>query len=547
MKKNDNLFFCKALKNKALYLFVLFLMNFHYAQVVSIGTETINSGIPTYPNYGYSYSQNIYLSSEINQSGNIYAITFDCVNPIVLDSSNEWVVYMTNTSKSDFTSKTDWVTVGLTQVFSGTVNAVDGKLKIVLDTPFNYNGTDNLLISVDENKSGYDGFGDYFYGSNVNTSRSIYYANDGTNPDPMSPPEANYNQSYIANVQLDFTQVTCFTPTNISVNNIAETTADVTWTAPATVPANGYEYYYTTDTTTPDDATVATGTTSVNSVSLTGLSSATQYHLWVRSVCGATDKSDWSPMTNFQTTCGTYTIDYEDSFETVGSISESCWTYHLENCPSSELDVWYYEQQTQRGIRLKQRGNTEGAIYFISPKMTDLDNNRTIEAKIRSEYNNFSCTFEIGIMSDATDINTFEPLTNVQNPITAEWMDISADTQDYTGSNEGHIVFKYTLPNSSYNNIIIDEIVYKETSLATEEIDINGKDVVVYPNPFKEVVKINNIDGVATISVVDMAGKLVGEFEPTKDLNLSNLDAGMYIIRLVYKDGSVKTVKTIKK
>ena len=44
-----------------------------------------------------------------------------------------------------------WVDISeLTQVFAGTVSVVDQVVDIVFETPFEYNGTDNLMIAVNE-------------------------------------------------------------------------------------------------------------------------------------------------------------------------------------------------------------------------------------------------------------------------------------------------------------------------------------------------------------------------------------------------------------
>ena len=45
----------------------------------------------------------------------------------------------------------NWVDISeLTQVFSGTVTVTNQEVSITLDTPFEYNGTDNLMVAVNE-------------------------------------------------------------------------------------------------------------------------------------------------------------------------------------------------------------------------------------------------------------------------------------------------------------------------------------------------------------------------------------------------------------
>ena len=77
--------------------------------------------------------------------------------------------------------------------------------------------------------------------------------------------------------------------------------------------------------------------------------------------------------------------------------------------------------------------------------------------------------------------------------------------------------------------------------------DLNKADISVYPNPFKDILKISDVKGVKSITVNDMSGRAVKSLEPAAEINLSNLKEGLYIVNLKMEDGSVKTFKAIKK
>jgi hypothetical protein len=116
------------------------------------------------------------------------------------------------------------------------------------------------------------------------------------------------NQSFIA---LDDINVilspTCFEPSDVTAFAITANTATISWTAPVPEPANGYEYYLSTNATVPVSGTVPTGTTGtgITSISLAGLQSSNSYYIWVRGKCSITDKSIWSVEENFSTECTT--------------------------------------------------------------------------------------------------------------------------------------------------------------------------------------------------------------------------------------------------
>lgn len=77
--------------------------------------------------------------------------------------------------------------------------------------------------------------------------------------------------------------------------------------------------------------------------------------------------------------------------------------------------------------------------------------------------------------------------------------------------------------------------------------DINKANVAIYPNPFKDVLRISDVKGVKSISVNDMSGRQVKTLSPSAEINLSSLKEGLYIVNLQMEDGSVKSFKAIKK
>jgi len=78
--------------------------------------------------------------------------------------------------------------------------------------------------------------------------------------------------------------------------------------------------------------------------------------------------------------------------------------------------------------------------------------------------------------------------------------------------------------------------------------DITKKETVVYPNPFKDAIFLDNADAVKSISITDVSGRIVKNINKiSKELQLNDLKTGVYILTVNYKDGQSEISKIIKK
>ncbi|REC49065.1 GEVED domain-containing protein [Chryseobacterium pennipullorum] len=93
-----------------------------------------------------------------------------------------------------------------------------------------------------------------------------------------------------------------------------------------------------------------------------------------------------------------------------------------------------------------------------------------------------------------------------------------------------------------------DYTIKVEETLGTSETVANRKaDLSVYPNPFKDILTISDTKDVKTIIVSDVSGRQLKTLAATPEINLSDLNAGLYLISLQMKDGTTKTIKAVKK
>lgn len=156
--------FFKALFAKNVLLLALTLLatlGMEAQTTVSIGSGNArSSSLPIVSNWGYTYSQQLYLASEYTTAGGTGLTSISKLrlyyngtgtgttagtSPATSTFDN-WTIYMGNTSKTSFASSTDWVpSSALTQVFSGTVTfpAAGNWMEITFATPFLWDGTSN--------------------------------------------------------------------------------------------------------------------------------------------------------------------------------------------------------------------------------------------------------------------------------------------------------------------------------------------------------------------------------------------------------------------
>jgi hypothetical protein len=123
----------------------------------------------------------------------------------------------------------------------------------------------------------------------------------------------------------------CTAPTLALATDIAATTATLNWNSVA-ASVGGYEYFIATDASIiPNAATVPAGFTIESTTAVvSNLASSTTYRFYVRSVCSATEKSDWSSTGIFTTPCAPISnLPWTEGFEQIPFAGNTafppCW------------------------------------------------------------------------------------------------------------------------------------------------------------------------------------------------------------------------------
>lgn len=315
----------------------------------------------------------------------------------------------------------------------------------------------------------------------------------------------------------------CFPPTALTTSAITSNSATLSWTAPSSAPASGYEYTYTTTNTAPTgNGTSVSGTSSIIPLP----SPSTTYYLWVRSKCSATSTSVW-----VNATVNTKAINDECSAPiaitpgatfttnpvtatTVGATSTSDATATHTCQTTGYNDTWYSVVVPASGnLTIETQSATGSAV------------SDTVLGVYTGSCGSLT---QVGCDDDSSSDGNFSLVTLTgQTPGTT----LLIGVWNYSSSSSGQF-----------------RIAAYDASLSTSDLSVAKKNVKVYPNPFSDIINISEFKDIKTIKVTDVAGRTLRTIEnPTQEINLGSLNSGLYLITMYFKDGSQHTVKTIKK
>ncbi|KFF03611.1 GEVED domain-containing protein [Chryseobacterium luteum] len=468
----------------------------------------------------------------------------------------------------DYTAQTIDVNAGVVYPFSITHNYGSQNVRIWID--FDNNGTfdDAAPELVAEASSGDEAFTNGLMSIPSTVTPGSYRMRVGDRYSVQPQPCDNtggYGEVHDYTVMVGAVP-SCLAPNNLSSGSVTANSASISWTAPTSTVGVGYEYYYSETDTLPTSATVATGSVGASALSATlSLTSATTYHVWVRSVCSATDRSAWSLGTSFTTDCAvvvpvnTYTNDFS-------TFPGNCWEQasggDASTGPDDTGELWFYGDFLNAGD-----GNKAAKInlYYDQTKAwlkTVPFNLSAGGYRVKFDYGltAYFNTDPSAMGSDDiiqflvsgdggatwTALQTWDASNAPSNTSTT----YSFDLANYTGANT---IFAFYASEGDVNDtedyeFFVDNFKIESANLATSEVSKAKETIKAYPNPFTDVLNISKAELVKSVSISDVSGRLVKTIEnPSSALHLADLKQGLYFVTLNMKDGSRQMIKAIKK
>src|SRR5690554_4602384 len=276
----------------------------------------------------------------------------------------------------------------------------------------------------------------------------------------------------------------CMFPSNIQVSNITGTTADISW-VPSTAPGvTGYEYEVRDSSGAVVTSGVATSPGIFNAP-VSGLTGATTYTVYVRSVCGTTT-GPWTTFpAKFNTLCPVFTASFFEGFEDYATGSSTnqnaplCWT-NLNTTTSASVYGYITSSLANTGSRAFYMYRTlltsgPGDLMLISPETDNLGiGTKQVRFSIRSSSTSYTPQLSIYTMNDNTALATKTLVQSI--PITSTSYTEYIVPLPVTADDYFALALEHSNP-GEYPAVYIDDIYYEDLSPCVYPIGLTAANI----------------------------------------------------------------------
>ena len=363
-----------------------------------------------------------------------------------------------------------------------------GKIEAVFASASNLNSSNSHYMGICVNAN--DGW-------IINSSREATHFTNGTT--------TTYSWSNTTwptpNTYFTFKLATCPCPSQIVVSNITTSSATIAFS-----PAG---------TETAWIGSISDGTTTL-SMPLTDtmltvpmLTPNTEYTVSVRAICGAGDTS-MAQTTTFRTHCLALTaadLPYTEDFESYASGSSNsidpCWTKGTNGTTAYPYPYSSAAINGSRGLyfygyKPSSASSTQVYSYAALPELAPSLNAASLTLRFNAKRYSTTTVYyrslvQVGVMTDPTDINTFEVVetVNLTSLPASTVVDNEINLASYTGSGK-YIAFCVppvdTSTSYSYNYIYLDDVELfltptcpRPANIAASNITSNSATITITP------------------------------------------------------------------
>lgn len=261
---------------------------------------------------------------------------------------------------------------------------------------------------------------------------------------------------YMDNLVID-TMPDCPIPSNVTALNITQNSIDIDFTEEGTSSLWEVEYG-------PSGFNLGTGSVLTNitthPITINGLSAQTAYQFYVKSICSATEQSEWSDPITVAPACTVITqLPWSELFDQYGTGTQTfpmCWTKNTNSTSYPLISINGYSPPGSLFFFTSFSGGYNLAATPLFDSIIKMD---SLLVQFKYKTINPWDSIQIGVMSNPLDTGTFILMFKIGAPITGEWFDKELYFNNYTGT--GHyIAFKLQYQNNmsrfNIDNLYID-------------------------------------------------------------------------------------------
>ncbi len=544
---------------KKLLLILISIVGFvtNAQQYVSVlpnnGSTSPNSrapqGLQRYIRTCYIIAPSEITASGLPNSSVINALSFEYSVAQDVATAGTLKIYLENTSDATYTkASTNWddVISSMTLVHNAnsTIPAATGFWDITFSggSPFTYTGGGIYVAFEYENAAGIVATTGNIALCNTAITGSLRNAFSTTvMPTALGATASAFRPA----TRLAF-PATCISPSAVTLSSYTTSTANITFTAPASAPANGYEYYLSTSSTAPTSTTPATGTTATTSIALTSLTPASTYYVWIRSVCSASEKSIWTSAQAIHTTA---VVPFDYGFENPLHPNWTILNAGTANNWGIGSTAGLSATGTSYAVYSYHTTNAANAWLFSRDIELVAGTQYTITFKVRARDTTYPESMKATIGTERTVASQTTTLWDSG----ASGVNYSAYTQQtgtFTPTTTGSYILGFHCYSLADQWLLLLDDISVTSALGVNENEISDK-IAVYPNPVNDVLNVsnNNLYEIKSLNITDVNGRTIKKLELSNvtetHVNVSQLTSGVYFINIETNNGSI-TKKFIK-
>ncbi len=289
------------------------------------------------------------------------------------------------------------------------------------------------------------------------------------------------------------------------------------------------------------------------------------YMTWGRENGDASNCANWPPVCTYEGMDSLLNLRYRmmgDDNEAYVSPVGAVWHYLRDNHP--DIDLY-----SSDGSHPSLAGSYAAACTFYAilfqknPTLVTFNSSLT-----ESEANTIKEAAKIVAYDDLSEWNvgTFDPVAEfsfTQNGTEITFSNNSTYTDSYQWnfgdgevSTEANPIHDFQNNNTFTIQLIVNKCGIADTTstdISIEVVALNNiskTDIKVFPNPIENLITINSIPENSIITMVDVSGKerkRINNQNKSVQLNLSNLNQGIYFIKIQNRNGELLFVEKIIK